>query len=110
MAPSERFNSVEAERYALRLLAVNPPVVLPPVLMDPVIPSPLPDKPQPSPSEGFRTTQFELMNWTLGCREEALESPDGVWVVRSLGINGRWDNLSQILSEQRGEPKAFDEL
>jgi hypothetical protein len=86
---SEQFTSVDAEGYVLQPLAVKPQPELPPVVIDPVIPSATLDEPLPAPSGGFRTTQLDLMNWTLGYRDETLESPDGAWVIRSPGINGR---------------------
>ena len=107
---SEQFNSVDAEGYVLQPLAVRPPVVVPPEVIDPATPLPTPSEPLPTPSEGFRFTQFDLMNWNLGYRDETLERPDGVWVFRSLGVNGRWDTLPLILSGQRSAPKAFVEL
>jgi hypothetical protein len=94
----------------LQPLAVKPQVN-PPVIVEPVAPIPVPPEAPMALDVAFtRPVQFDLMNWSLGYRDETLESPEGVWVIRSLGINGRWDNLSQILSEQRGEPKAFVEL
>jgi hypothetical protein len=107
---SEQFNSVDADGYVLQPLAVKPPVVVPPEVIDPATPLPTPSEPLPTPSEGFRFTQFDLMNWSLGYRDETMERPDGVWVIRSLGVNGRWDTLPQILSGQRSAPKAFMEL
>jgi hypothetical protein len=107
---SEQFNSVDTEGYVLQPLAVKPPPVLPPEVIDPVTPLPSPSKPLPAVATVFRIPQFDLMNWSLGYRDETLERPEGIWVIRSLGINGRWDNLSQILSEQRDKPKAFLEL
>jgi hypothetical protein len=107
---SEQFNSVDSEGYVLQPLAVKPQVN-PPVIVEPVAPIPVPPEAPTALDVAFtRPVQFDLMNWSLGYRDETLESPEGVWVIRSLGINGRWDNLSQILSEQRGEPKAFVEL
>jgi hypothetical protein len=113
---SEQFNSVDAGGYVLQPLAGNPPATLPPFVVDPVSPlpnpaAPLPAAPQPAPGGSFRMTQFELMNWSLGFRDETLESPVGVWVIRSLGLNGRWDTLDQILEGRRSaSPKAFVEL
>ena len=107
---SEQFSSVDAGGYVLQPLAVKPPVVAPPEVIDPATPLPAPSVPLPTPSEGFRFTQFDLMNWSLGYRDETMDRPDGVWVIRSLGVNGRWDTLPQILSGQRSKPKAFLEL
>jgi hypothetical protein len=91
-------------------LAVKPPVVVPPEVIDPATPLPTPSEPLPTPSEGFRSTQFDLMNWSLGYRDETLENPNGIWVIRSLGTNGRWDNLGRIIAGQESVPKTFIEL
>jgi hypothetical protein len=112
---SEQFNSVDADGYVLQPLAVKPPVVVPPVIVDPVVPpSVIPEEPLAvvntfalrMPSDMI----FDMMNWSLGYRDEMLENPNGIWVIRSLGVNGRWDTLPQILSGQRSAPKAFMEL
>jgi hypothetical protein len=107
---SEQFNSVDADGYVLQPLAVKPPVVVPPEVIDPATPLPTPSEPLPTPSEGFRSTQFDLMNWSLGYRDETLENPNGIWVIRSLGTNGRWDNLGRIIAGQESVPKTFIEL
>jgi hypothetical protein len=108
---SEQFNSVDADGYVLQPLAVKPSVVIPPVIVDPVAP-PLvtPEDPAPVGTAFARPVQFDLMNWSLGYRDETLERPDGIWVIRSLGINGRWDRLQQILDGEGREPKVFAEL
>jgi hypothetical protein len=108
---SEQFNSVDADGYVLQPLAVKPSVVIPPVIVDPVAP-PLvtPEDPAPVGTAFARPVQFDLMNWSLGYRDETLERPDGIWVIRSLGINGRWDRLQQILDGEGRKPKVFAEL
>ncbi len=105
---SEQFNSVDAEGYVLQPLAVKPPVVAPPEVIDPAAPLPAPMEPLPTPSESFRITQFDLMNWSLGFRDETMERPEGFWVIRSLGINGRWDSLTEILGNQSGDRKFLE--
>jgi hypothetical protein len=55
-----------------------------------------------------RPVQFDLMNWSLGYRDETLESPDGIWVIRSLGINGRWDNLADIIATRPGARRFLE--
>jgi filamentous hemagglutinin family protein len=113
---SEQFNSVDAAGYVLQPLAVQPTGVIPPVIVDPVapVPPPLlpvpPVEPNPAPVAFTRPVAFDLVNWNLGYREETMERPDGIWVIRSLGINGRWDNLGRILSGQQSEPRRFLEL
>jgi hypothetical protein len=107
---SEQFNSVDADGYVLQPLAVKPPVI-PPVIVDPEVPVPvIPGEPAPGGTTFVRPVQFDLMNWSLGYRNETLENPDGIWVFRSLGLNGRWDTLPLMLSGQRSAPKAFVEL
>ena len=101
---------MDADGYVLQPFAAKPPVVAPPEVTDPGSPLPTPIDSLPRASEGFRLTQFDLMNWNLGYRDETIERPDGVWVFRSLGLNGRWDTLPLILSGQRSAPKAFVEL
>jgi hypothetical protein len=105
---SEQFNSVDAEGYVLQPLAVKPPVVAPPEVIDPAAPLPAPIEPLPAPSESFRIPQFDLMNWSLGFRDETLERPEGFWVIRSLGINGRWDSLTEILGNESGNRKFLE--
>jgi hypothetical protein len=91
-------------------LAVKPQLN-PPVIVEPVAPIPVPpEAPTPLDVAFTRPVQFDLMNWSLGYREETLERPEGVWVIRSLGINGRWDRLQQILDGEGREPKVFAEL
>jgi hypothetical protein len=113
---SEQFNSVDAAGYVLQPLAVQPTGVIPPVIVDPVAPVPpplfpvTPVEPNPAPVAFTRPVAFDLVNWNLGYREETMECPDGIWVIRSLGINGRWDNLGRILSGQQSEPRRFLEL
>ncbi len=108
---SEQFNSVDEDGYVLQPLALKPSVVIPPVIVDPVAP-PLvtPEDPVPVGTAFARPVQFDLMNWSLGYRDETLERPDGIWVIRSLGINGRWDRLQQILDGEGRKPKVFAEL
>jgi hypothetical protein len=105
---SEQFNSVDAEGYVLQPLAVKPPVVAPPEVIDPAAPLPAPIEPLPAPRESFRIPQFDLMNWSLGFRDETLERPEGFWVIRSLGINGRWDSLTEILGNESGNRKFLE--
>jgi hypothetical protein len=53
---------------------------------------------------------FDMMNWSLDYRDEMLEDPSGIWVIRSLGTNGRWDDLRRIIAGQESVPKTFIEL
>jgi hypothetical protein len=108
---SEQFNSVDAEGYVLQPLAVKPPVVVPPVIVDPVVPVPvIPEEPAAVVIGFVRPVQFDLMNWSLDYRDETLEKPDGIWVIRSLGTNGRWDNIRRILAGEKNGPNRFVEL
>jgi hypothetical protein len=108
---SEQFNSVDADGYVLQPLAVKPPVVVPPVIVDPVVPpSVIPEEPVAVVNTFAPRVQFDLMNWSLGYRDETLENPNGIWVIRSLGTNGRWDNLGRIIAGQESVPKTFIEL
>jgi hypothetical protein len=107
---SEQFNSLDAEGYVLQPLAVKPPVI-PPIVVDPgVLPPVIPEVPVPLQQVFVRPVQFDLMNWSLGYRDETMERPEGIWVIRTLGINGRWDTLQQILVGEGRGPKAFAEL
>jgi hypothetical protein len=107
---SEQFNSVDADGYVLQPLAVKPPVI-PPIVVDPgVLPPVIPEVPVPLQQVFVRPVQFDLMNWSLGYRDETMERPEGIWVIRTLGINGRWDTLQQILVGEGRGPKAFVEL
>jgi hypothetical protein len=54
--------------------------------------------------------QFDLMNWSLGYREEIVERLNGIWVLRSLGLNGRWNALSGVLAGEGRDPQEFIEL
>jgi hypothetical protein len=103
---SEEFNSVDADGYVLQPLAVKP-VVIPPIPVDPEVPAPAPApvKPEelaPLQPAFVRPVQFDLMNWSLGYRDETLEPSGNIWVIRTLGINGRWDNLTEILRSRSG--------
>jgi filamentous hemagglutinin family protein len=110
-ALAKQFNSVDAGGYVLQPLAVKPAVVVPPVIVDPVVPPLVIPEEQARGVKAFvRPVQFDLMNWSLGYRDETMERPDGIWVIRSLGINGRWDNLGRILAGEKSEPKKFLEL
>ena len=102
---SEQFNSVDGSGYVLQPLAVKPPMI-PPIPVDPEVPVKPPVTPEdqaPLRPAFVRPVPFDLMNWSLGYRDETLEPSGHIWVIRTLGINGRWDNLGQILS---GEPSA----
>jgi hypothetical protein len=108
---SEQFNSLDAGGYVLQPLAVKP-VVIPPIPVDPEAPAPTPVTPEelaPLQPAFVRPVQFDLMNWSLGYRDETLEPSGNIWVIRTLGINGRWDNLGEILRSRSGT-KTFLEL
>jgi filamentous hemagglutinin family protein len=107
---SEQFNSVDADGYVLQPLALKPAVVIPPVIVEPpVLPPPVvPEASVPVVKAFVRPVQFDLMNWSLGYRDETLESPDGIWVIRSLGINGRWDNLADVIATRPGARRFLE--
>jgi hypothetical protein len=101
---SEQFKSVDADGYVLQPLSVKP-VVIPPTPVDPEVPAPAPVTPEelaPLQPAFVRPVQFDLMNWSLGYRDETLEPSGNIWVIRTLGINGRWDNLTEILRSRSG--------
>jgi hypothetical protein len=111
---SEQFNSVDADGYVLQPLALKPPVitpVIPPIIVDPSAPVPAPVTPEelaPLQPAFVRPVPFDLMNWSLGYRDETLEQPGHIWVIRSLGINGRWDNLGEIIGTRSGERRFLE--
>jgi hypothetical protein len=107
---SEQFNSVDADGYVLQPLAVKP-VVIPPIPVDPEAPAPAPVTPEelaPLQPAFVRPVQFDLMNWSLGYRDETLEPSGHIWVIRTLGINGRWDNLGEILGTRSAERRFLE--
>jgi filamentous hemagglutinin family protein len=108
-AIGRQFNSVDPDGYILQPLAVKPAVVAQPEVVEPAAPGPRPTTPATDATAAFRITQFDLMNWSLGYRDETMERPDGIWVIRSLGINGRWDNLREVIGTRSGR-RNFLEL
>jgi hypothetical protein len=108
-AIGRQFNSLDPDGYILQPLAVKPTVVAPPEVVEPAAPGPRPTTPATDSPAAFRIPQFDLMNWSLGYRDETMERPDGIWVIRSLGINGRWDNLREVIGARSGR-RTFLEL
>jgi hypothetical protein len=102
---SAQFNSLDADGVVLQPLALKAVFNTPSsVSTDPTaLPFVFPGFPS-------QVRQFDLVNWNLGYRDEMVERVNGVWVFRSLGLNGRWNSLSELFSNQGRDPRDFIEL
>jgi hypothetical protein len=102
---SAQFNSMDADGAVLQPLALKAVFNTPSsVSTDPTaLPFVFPGFPS-------QVRQFDLVNWNLGYRDEMVERVNGIWVFRSLGLNGRWNSLSELFSNQGRDPRDFIEL
>jgi hypothetical protein len=100
-----QFNSLDADGAVLQPLALKAVVSTPRFVSTDAAALPFVFPGFPS-----QVRQFDLVNWNLGYRDEMVEKVNGIWVFRSLGLNGRWNALSEVFAKEGRDPRDFIEL